>query len=487
MPSKSLFPALYFLLVFSCLWGVAQRPADVFVRKYSSAELKTDLELMKNIVLRMHPSVGVYASKAYYETLFLNALGQLHDSLTEKEFRIRCKLLADELHCGHTEVMPSREYLKKAGHSRQNYSPYLFMPVEDKLYVIANLNKKTDSTVSKGKEVKSINGIPADSMIRYCRRFINTDGYNKTSKSHFVQSGFNTLFPALFGRPDTFVLEYFENRALKTHAYPAFKVRQLPALPLIRRDDSLYAGSKKKGIRYHIPDSDMHCFVLRLDKFCNAGYKRRYRKIFKSIKRSGTQNLVIDLRNNGGGSIAHTYHLLSYLLREEQTQSLYTTIQAYPYRKYTHGNLYFKITGLVFSMVGQKRVTGDTTFYVCRLKPRKKNHFGGKIMVLINGGSFSASCMLGAYLKTINGVRFIGEESGGAAGGCNAGVTPYYTLPNTGIRLRIPAFRITYDPFAGAIEHGLIPDVQIHYSFRDLAARKDLEMRKVEELLNTSQ
>jgi C-terminal processing protease CtpA/Prc len=192
---------------------------------------------------------------------------------------------------------------------------------------------------------------------------------------------------------------------------------------------------------------------------------------------------VLDLRNNGGGSLENSYNFLSYLMDTVKTQTLRSRIKNYPYRKYTHGNIFLKLTRLGLSIIGKKVRQNDTDNFVYTIKPRKKNHFNKKVLVLINGGSFSASCIVAAYLKKSNRAIFIGEETGGALEGCNAGITPYYTLPNTKIKIRMPAFRVVHDVAPIVTGHGILPDYKIEYSIKDVLAKKDLELAKAKELL----
>jgi C-terminal processing protease CtpA/Prc len=90
---------------------------------------------------------------------------------------------------------------------------------------------------------------------------------------------------------------------------------------------------------------------------------------------------------------------------------------------------------------------------------------------------------VGAYLKFKQRAVFIGEETGGAIEGCNAGITPYYKLPNTKIKVRIPAFRIINDVSPQITGRGILPDYPITYSIKDILARRDLELIKVKELI----
>ncbi|MCW3078162.1 MAG: hypothetical protein JWO32_2771 [Bacteroidetes bacterium] len=470
--------------VFSFFSGFSQvKKENAFTKKYSPRALQQDVSVIRDVVLAMHPALGIYKSREFYRTYYDSVKSSFNDSLTERDFRLRLKLAIDQLHCGHTEVLYSVKYYLASNKLKFNYSPYFFVPVQNKVYLLASLNKKADTLIKRGEEIVSINGIPTDSMLRYSKRFITTDGYNVTGKDHYIKYGFNTYYLSIFGRPDTFTVEYKRKDSIRKAVYPAFKAKSLPSIPLTLRDDSLYKVYKKARMKYRFLDEDKKTLVLKIESFSRKKFGNGYRKIFKMLKENNSENLVIDLRNNGGGSLENSYRLLSYLLDSSRTQTLKTGIRAYPYRQYTKGNILFKLMRFGFQLIAKKKTINDTDNYIYTIKPLKKNHYNKKVFVLINGGSFSASCLVAAYLKYQNRAIFVGEETSGAAEGCNAGITPYYKLPNTRIRLRMPAFRVINDVCPAVTGHGIMPDYPVQYGIKDFLMRKDLEMEKVKELI----
>jgi hypothetical protein len=476
------FALFFFISVFSLL--SAQKKPTAFTRKYSPRQLREDALIFSNVMMAMHPAIGIYKTREYYRHSFDSLIRSLRDSLTEREFRIRLKLIADDLHCGHTEVLYSTAYYKEAAKVKQNFSPYIFIPIKNKLYMLGSLGKgPPDTLLKRGTEIVRINGVPVDSMIRYAKRFITSDGYVQSAKDHYLQLGFNNYFVGLFGRPDTFVVDYTNGKKSGTAKYAAFQPKALPSLPLGPRNDSLFCKFKKAGMRYRWLDTNKKTMHLRIEKFANTRYNRAYRRLFRSLKKNKSDNLVLDIRNNGGGSLTNSYKLLSYLIDTTVTQTLKTGIKNYPFRKYTSGNIFFKLTRFAYKVIGKKRTIDSVDNFIYTIKPKKRRHFNGKVVVLMNGGSFSASTLVAAYLRFRKNTLFVGEETGGTAEGCNAGVTPYYRLPNTGIRVRVPAFRIVHDVNPVITGQGIYPDFRVEYSLKDILQRRDLEVEKARELL----
>lgn len=73
-----------------------------------------------------------------------------------------------------------------------------------------------------------------------------------------------------------------------------------------------------------------------------------------------------------------------------------------------------------------------------KLQQPNKNHFKGKIYVLINRASGSMASVVATFLKANERAIFIGEESGGTMEGNTSDAYAKLQLPNTKIRVEIP-------------------------------------------------
>ena len=106
----------------------------------------------------------------------------------------------------------------------------------------------------------------------------------------------------------------------------------------------------------------------------------------------------------------------------------------------------------------------------------KSNHFTGKIYVLINGGSFSASCLLSSTLKANKDITFVGEETGGGFNATVAGLLPVLSLPNSKLPLRLGLMDVKTSNQTDVFGHGIYPDKEIIPTIQDKIDNKDPEM-----------
>lgn len=479
-----------YLIVFS-FWitvytNLEAQQNSILTKKYSPAQLKEDASVLKNAILKMHPVIGIYETRSYYENLFNDYENSFTDSLTEKQFRIRTKAALAKLHCGHTDLSSSSEYMRAMKKAKLHFPRYYLMPFDNKVTVLGGINKKLDTLLKPGTIITKINGIKADSFYDVAKSIITSDGYHQESKKLYGQLAYGAYYATLLNYPDTITYEYLNNGITKTIKTPTLYTDKTPEFSIRKKDDSLYTTYKRAKMRYRYLDTDKKTMVLNIQAFSHRKFGKAYKKIFKQLKRNHTENLVIDLRYNGGGSLSNCSYLLRYLLNEPQTQTSYTRLKNYPMRKYTKGNLFFKITKMYFSLYGKKTRRGDTNYYVLKIKPLKKWHYNSKVFVLTNGGSFSASCLVSAYLKETHRAIFVGRETGGTIEGCNAVITAYYKLPHTKTKVRVPAYRLLHDVYKkGNTGTGILPDYETNYSYKDIYYKKDLEMDKVMELIKS--
>lgn len=77
----------------------------------------------------------------------------------------------------------------------------------------------------------------------------------------------------------------------------------------------------------------------------------------------------------------------------------------------------------------------------------------------------------------------VGEETGGGSYGNNAWMIPDVVLPNTGVRFRLPLFRLVMDKNAVAEGRGIIPDIEVAPTAETIRKGIDPKSEKVKELI----
>jgi C-terminal processing protease CtpA/Prc len=120
-------------------------------------------------------------------------------------------------------------------------------------------------------------------------------------------------------------------------------------------------------------------------------------------------------------------------------------------------------------------------------KPKKKNHFDGIVYIITGGNSFSATTLFTQTVKNQDNVFVVGEETGGGAYGNNAWLIPDVTLPVTGVRFRLPLFRLVLNKDIPKDGRGVQPKIESKPTLDAIRQGTDYKMEKVMELIRNDQ
>ena len=116
-------------------------------------------------------------------------------------------------------------------------------------------------------------------------------------------------------------------------------------------------------------------------------------------------------------------------------------------------------------------------------KPKKNNHYDGKVYILTGGNSFSATTLFVGTIANQDNVIVVGEETGGGAYGNSAWLIPDVTLPETGVRFRLPLFRLVIDKTIPKNGRGVQPEVASFPTIEAVKKGADYKLDKAIELI----
>jgi Peptidase family S41 len=485
---------LFYLLIINILMGCGQNFDPK--KTYTTAEIKSDFELMKNALVEAHPGIYRYTSPDSMRWIFDKVEAQLNHDMTEREFRAVVNPVFSYIRCGHTDIYQSKSYGRYVKKNKPQEFPLGTTFLENKLRIDRNRSK--DTTLKIGQEIVAIDGTPIGQIIAEMRETISSDGYNQTFKNTLINNNFGSYYRYIRLNPDTFKITVKDSVGnITTHALTYLKpikptkkpdstaTKPKPTVPTPTTPPAPKLSKAELRHTFKVSDKDSTVGILDLNTFSDQTYRRFYRQSFRTIKQKGIKNLVIDLRNNGGGRSDASVRLMSYLLDSAFVvyDSVVAPIKVPSFNKHLDTKLFrFLSRNLWCKKLPNGSLLNKETARVH--KPTKKYHFGGTTYILTNGGSFSASAIF-ASITQLNSkkVLVVGRETGGGRYGCNAFISPYLTLPNTQARVRIPMFKILLHRPGSDIGRGVMPNYSVDYTFKDTQKGVDLDMAKVLELV----
>lgn len=467
-------------------------------KKYSPEVLQKDYSIYRKTLEEAHPGLYWYTSRDSMDYYFEKGSEQLNDSLTEADFRKVLAYVTAKINCGHTTVRPSKAFARYQDTVRiGSVFPLSLKLWQDTAVVAANLNRR-DSILKRGTIITSINGMPMNKIVDTLFSYIGTDGYNRTNKYQILSNRgyFGSLYSTLFGYSPVYQVGYIDSagrsgfvhiRPFRPVRDPTARTQVTPARPLPQPSRKERKQMRKNSVRLLKIDTVNHVAMMDLNSFGRGyGLKKFFRRSFRALRKNNIEHLIIDVRGNGGGSVTNSTLLTKFISDHpfKVADSLYAVRKKKTYSRYID-NDFFNRLFITFFTHKQKDGHYHFSYYERHLfKPKKRNHFNGQAYILIGGNSFSATTLFASVVKDQSNVTLIGEETGGGAYGNSAWLIPDMTLPGTGVRLRLPLFRLVINKDAPKDGKGVQPEI---FAFPTVEAVKkgiDYKLEKTMQLIN---
>lgn len=489
---KSLFHTLIVLLMLSSC-AVSKNNYNPN-KKFSPEQLQTDYELFRNILEESHPSLYWYAPKDSVDYYFEVGASRLKDSLPEYKFRNVLSNVLAQIRCGHTSIRASKAATRYSERTRSWMFPLNIKAWKDTVVITSNLSRR-DTNVMRGALLKSIDNRSVSSILDSMFQYLSTDGYNLTHKYQTLSNGgvFRSMYGSIYGLKSKTPIEYFDTSgilkktelSLGIQIVDTARIRREKQHPTPKKERKKLVLEAQRNLRI---DSTLNTAFLEVNTFASGDKLRPFFKSsFKKIHKQHVQNLVVDMRGNGGGSVLLSNLLTKYISDKpfKIADTLFAMKRKSNYHHYE--NNYF-VNHLFLLFLTHKKSDGryHFTHYENKyFKPKKKNHFDGTTYILIGGNTFSAATLFTKALVDQSKVIVVGEETGGGAYGNTAWLIPDVTLPNTKVRFRLPLFRLVIDKNAQK-GRGVMPEVEAGPSVNAIRKNEDYKMSKVLEMIKSA-
>ncbi|MBA2562380.1 MAG: peptidase S41 [Chitinophagaceae bacterium] len=479
---------LFLLIIFS---GCSVSKNYAPDKKFSREQLQHDYSLLRNILEKKHPSLYWYTSKDSMDYYFDQGNKNIADSMTELQFGWRILApLTNKIHCGHTGFSMSSRWARFIKDKRMPSFPLHLKVWADTMVVIANLNKK-DSVIKKGAIITAINGIRNYELLQKMFGYIVQDGYADNVNYTRLSLNFPYFHRNIFGLYKTYSIQYIDSTGKERKTYIPF---YNPAADTLEKNKKFPDVSRKniprqqklQRIRSLKIDTANNLANIKLNSFSKGHLPNFFRRSFKKINQASIKNLVIDIRNNGGGDINNFVSLTRYIrntpFRVSDTAAAVEK-SFKPFSKYIKAE-FFDRPGLFLLTRKKKDNRYHFRFWEKRIiKPGKKNHFNGNVYVLTNGLTFSASTLFCNAVKGQNNVTLVGEETGGGWHGNSGIMIPEIILPETKLKVRLPFFRLVQYDHVPKNGTGVIPDVLVNPTVQDVRNNFDRKIEVVKEMI----
>ncbi len=477
----------------------------------SDNKLKADADFIYKKLQKLHPKLYWYISKKDLDFKFDSLKSTLNKPMTSYEFYKKIAPVISEVRQGHMSIFANqKQYTKSEAKKIKKkgigpLSQFDFEIFNNKMYVVKN--KSYNKKVKVGTEVVAINGKNTADIIKNIEPLFTSDGYNKTFKSKVLTRMLPTFIANESGMPDSINYDFKFNDSLSTVNIKrkvidtvGLKLKKIKVKLTAFQKAKKKADTKKKDIlgydettklnmrNLKFIEKDSSIAIIKINGFRNGNYTKFYEQSFAKINYYNSQTVIIDLRNNGGGRLEEIATLYSYLsdstfvfLDKSEVATKNSLFKAGYFRGGSVGAKTLKVlfTPIVFPILSILIKKEEKKYFVSlNSKPRKikKEVFKGKVYVLINGGSFSASSIISSNLKGSKRATFVGEETGGAFNGTVAGRMPLIPLPYSKLKVRVGLLACIPKYKTDIEGRGIFPDKEIIPTLEDRINENDPEM-----------
>ncbi len=450
------------------------------VLTFTPEQMRSDLAYLNKYLRKWHPSYYACTPRPAMDAFYQALSDSCHSPATMNQFRTRLRQAVNKVGCGHMGVSAPADYNPAV---LPELIPLDVWICDNRLYV--RNYRGADSLLEPGDEVLSINGIPASEILLRTAELAFSDGTNLTHKTASVQQSFPVFYYFAFGPLHRFRVE-FKTLTGQTGTAEFVSVPQSnapqPFMGFVH--DSTNLLLKGDGLALYRLDAGLNAALIDIDRFKGKKHRQTYRQMFRTLRLHDTRQLVVDLRNNGGGGVFKGNSFLSYLLNPAVRGFNFSRrpnlLALNP--KFRTG-FWPRVTPVLFILNPLQYPGKGGWHHVFPFFRKGRSHFDGQVFVLANGGSFSMAAYSTTYLKYKRGAVVVGEETGGGVEGSRGMNYGEIVLPNTGMRVGLNIYRVRHNVKNTGPGGGVLPDFPVSYSIQDRLQQCDLEMEVVRRLM----
>lgn len=473
---------------------------DVSALETITAEaLLEDFELIKTMVLDVHPGTYRYNSKEDIEDALATLETTFSQSNTLGEAYLAISELTATLQCDHTKAGFNNQTkeINSIIHYQQDKLPFTFYWLGDIMVVLENASK--NELLTRGTQVLSINGVAVADIQAELLKYVGADGATDGNRRYKLQvngydfryNAFDIFYPLVFPiDQDSLTLEILEyGQQTSRIATVSPQTREERAHILAERYPD-FPKTRDDMWKFEILDHKvgvltLNSFGLNGWKAMTLDYKQFLADAFSTLADSNIQYLVIDIRENTGGNDEMADELFRYLTeykaafeREGRTRYVNFPESLKPHVQTWSNNPWY------FNLHPAEPEPADG-YYIFKDNFREdsvrsdKAIYQGRVFML-TGAANTSLAFYTAYRFQYQKLGWtVGQETGGNLNDINGGQILFLRLPNSGIEIDFPVmggFSTTPQP-----NTGVKPDTQVFYYLDFLMEDRDREMEEVME------
>lgn len=456
--AKPVLIALVTLLLTGFSAAHAVEPAE-YAKTFTPQQLQQDIDFVSAVITEVHPAFHDNPARAASFGNELKALGSsLDHPLTRGEFFSLLAPLVAKLQDGHTVLFAPLGIYATYAYEGASLFPLDLVFVDGKTLVYRD--PSTHEALVAGTQLLSIDDVPIDEFVAKVSNRLSGTQQWRLQQLAGKNDRFKGMFLMEYGSHPLFDIGYLSDGQVK-HVQTRGVVKEKP-------NKGKNAAAAADMIGFRMLENGVGLLTVKGFETGSDDFKKILKDAFKQLRKTGTDNLIIDVRDNTGGTMDLVAEVLSYLSAEPFALTKEVTVRTSgPFKDRMKQRIpslvrwlpvqYLDARGRdIWSSEEGSLVTVPPT----EVKPKPaRSRFDGNTFVLTNAGTFSAAAIFAAAFQREKLGVTVGHESGGENGVFFAQPLTF-ELPSTGLSLNVAS--MTFDmgtADAGSKPAGVTPDI----------------------------
>jgi C-terminal processing protease CtpA/Prc len=428
-------------------------------------EAQADIDGMMVALEDAFPGLYDYTPKEEFDAYIKNQMAAVGETIDIGDFEMLVRCLIGKVHDSHTAIMS--ETKMKFGTNTMPTS-VLAGWFNDTLQIWRAVPKYKDYL---GKKVVSVNGIPADSLkTMLLDRVGHADGYAKSYGDFALTYGMDNYYCNQIAKDYNLTLTFADGETKRfeqmTRKDPAREPKwiEYSCRFLHVNETAHFDFEKLSDTAAYLAIHTFELDDLEMDQL---------NEIFANLIADSVPNLILDLRFNHGGPEASVEGVYAYLAQKPFCTSLRKIVNK------KNGYACFgscPVDNEEDSPYADYEPLPNGEGFVLD-EPQWRNpdslvNYKGRLYLLTNETSFSASTCFAGWVKKQNRGVIVGRETGSAYHQMKAQNFTQYPLPNSDITIQIPMIKVVFDTVVNErfpYGRGVLPDYPVNFTPEELS------------------
>ena len=431
-------------------------------------EAQADIDGMMAALEDAFPGLYDYTPKEEFDTYIKNRMAAISETISRSDFEVLIFKLLGKIHDSHTAIISEPKVTGASGLP----SSVCLGWFNDTLQVWRTVPRYKDYL---GKPVVSVNGISADSLKTMVLEYVAfSDGYVKSYGDYVLLYGMDNYYCDQIAKDANLIVTFADGETRRFEQMTRKDPNREPQWMeyQYRHYHVDEKGNEEKHFEFENRSDTVAYLALHTFELDDLEMEQ-INEIFADLIADSISNLILDLRFNYGGPEASVEGIYAHLAQKPFCTSL---------RKIVNKKGGYQCFGSCPVDADQEDVYPDYEPLpngegFVKDEPEWKSpdslvNYKGRLYLLTNETSFSASTCFAGWVKKQNRGVIDGRETGSAYHQMKAENFKQYLLPNSDIAIQIPTIKVVFDTVVNErfpYGRGVLPDYPVNFTPEELS------------------